>query len=118
MNERYLVDISGKISGPHHTWELLKMRETGSLPDDTKVIYETEQWLAASLLKDCPTLLAKFESLSLAEKEPVSIHNSLIREEARLQTDQLRGIKWTLRGILFLIAIVVLFGLKITFGVG
>lgn len=117
MNRRYLIDIQGKISGPHHVWELAKMRDAGSLPDETKVIYENEQWWAASLLKDSPKLLAEFDALKSASNTPVPAYHSQMLAEAREQNDHLSSIKWSLRAIAFMIAVILLFGFRVIFWV-
>ena len=60
----YLVDVGGRVSGPHTVNALVALRQAQQLPDDARVIYSWEDWSKATLLRDSPKLLAKMQAIA------------------------------------------------------
>lgn len=58
-DQTYMIDVGGKVSGPHSIADLIRLREENLLPDTTEIIYSGGSWGQATELLSNSRLLTK-----------------------------------------------------------
>jgi hypothetical protein len=114
MEETYYIKSGEEIIGPLEGWEVLALRQNGQIQkEDRMSTYKRySSWDKCETVEDYEEVL---DEVGREIKKPHSLILIDILDEMEFTKNQAVKIKWACRSVALFLAVIVFFGVKLTF---